>query len=522
MESVFNKINLLFFQTLRYATIMGRRTDILTSQNIKHITVNNPFMLLFQKQDWDEYLELTAQIYDVLENQGSDIEWSQVESLIENFYASKPPAYVIHKKGQFMSMAIAELGILKDSHDARGNRYIQATKDGKNLLKFCETLTINRKKFTGTGADTLLGALNNLLIDQNSFTKQQAIAHHKEKIKEYKNDIERIKKNGVQAAQHLTLGFSTEELLTQADKAASYILSAGEDIKLSIQNARKTLIQKYSSNNSHVGKSITFIADYYDTLRQTPEYMSFIKAKNILSHIQEISGKYPQKDIPQILYRLTEKNIIKHDELKNTCLLDFSKQFQNIVHSIEEKVQEQINLLRIQVHYAITGDSKRIRTELNQCLSTLTRDPQKSLKFLSDNPFRTTLGLKTVIGTIKPHDLVIESKEVTEKIKLNTLNQDEMTIIYELLKKADEVTIAKVIQLLKNKLSRHGSVVLSRYEWSYGILEYYVLSCIDYFTADIDSCELGLTDLCINTKTKNFIIQQANDKKFFFKKESTI
>ena len=132
-------------------------------------------MKLFEKRDWREYLELLARIYDLLEGASSRIPFDLVEGLLRNFYADHPLASVEQKISSFVIMAISDLEVLKDSHDSQGNRFIEATREGKSLLKLGEELILNRKKFTGLGAEGLMNSLNNILLSENVMTLAQGI-----------------------------------------------------------------------------------------------------------------------------------------------------------------------------------------------------------------------------------------------------------------------------------------------------------------------------------------------------------
>lgn len=495
---------------------MAQRAEIFTQQNIDGLFFNNPFILLFQKTDWMEYLELIARIYDLLENEGSRVECSRMEVLIENFYAGKPLPYVIQKKASFISMAITELAVLKDSHNSSGTRYIETTREGKTLLKICEGLIQNRKKFTGTGADTLMGALNNLLLTHKRMTLEDAVTHHREKIREYKKDIEKMQIDGVHCGELLTQGFSGEELITQAEEAASHILTAGEDIKLAIEQARKNLIRRYRNQDFSVGQAIEYIADFYEELRSSPEHRSYAKAKDILSYLEGIGERFKYKDIPRILHLIGEKGIIDKDSLKQCGLTDFPRHFQNIVRGIEEKVQEQINLLRVQVHYVLAGDSKRTQAELKELMAQFIDQHGHMAEFFTQYPYVVESNMDISIGALKPHSLEIDSELHLEKVSLNQITDDEMRILSELLRKAEEVTISRVIDRLKEHLSRLGEIILSKYSIKHGIVEYYVLSHVEYFSDSINSETMEQSDLKISTKGKEFILRGAENKRLFF------
>lgn len=500
---------------------MARRSEIFTPENIQLIAQNSPFLFLFQKQDWMEYLELIAQLYDLIEEEGAPVEFSRVKALIESFYAPKGAEFVAAKTIQFISMAIEELGVFRDSHDAQGLRYLEATREGKALLKLSEGFILNRKKFTGTGADTLLGTLNNLLLDQQSFSLEEALDHHRQKIKSYRADMEKMKEHGVQAGELLGPSFSAEELLVQAEEAATHLLSAGEDIKMAVEEARRSLIIQYRKKDFSVGQAVEYAADFYEKLRHSPEYASYAKAKDILSYLEGLGAHYAQKDVANIIERLQEKNILIPDRLRQSSLVDFSSQFQTIIQGIEAKVQEQVNLLRIQIHYVLSSDSKRVHENLKQLLALIHEQrlevgPQEVQACFAKNPHKVSVGFNLSLGPITYHDLQVEEEEVLEKPQLNSLDPHEMALMMELMRQAEERTIEKVLERLSKQLSRLGEIHLSRYPLEYGIIEYYVLCYVEAFSEQIASENLGLVDLCFYSGQREFILRKVQDKRFYF------
>lgn len=97
------------------------------------------------------------------------------------FFAERDLMSTEMKVSSFLSMMIGELQVFKDSHDQFGQRYIEATRAGQRLLQLMESLLSERSKFSGSGAEALLGALNDILVSRREMSESEAIDHHQAK-----------------------------------------------------------------------------------------------------------------------------------------------------------------------------------------------------------------------------------------------------------------------------------------------------------------------------------------------------
>ena len=159
---------------------MAKRTEIFTQEALDVFFIHHPSFLIFQKEDWKEYLLLFAHIYDFLEEDGVRVPFEILRTLVLKFYAPRKQINLEQKIFLFFQMAIGELEILKDSHDQFGQRFIETTRSGKQFLQLTETLLERRVRYTGTGAETLLGALNEIcsgLLCRDSLRRAKRGSH---------------------------------------------------------------------------------------------------------------------------------------------------------------------------------------------------------------------------------------------------------------------------------------------------------------------------------------------------------
>ena len=193
---------------------MSSRSQAITSIGLENLFLNHAYLLIFQKKDWVEYIILIAQIYDMLEEQQSVIPYESMRSLlIQHFSSAQKLENPEQKAMLFVSMMISELRVLKDRHNHLGQRFIETTREGKELLKLVENLLQQRVRYSGLTAETMLASLNNLIVKNKTMTESEALEHHREKIKQYQDDIKRIQKYGVNQAELLPSDYSKEELL---------------------------------------------------------------------------------------------------------------------------------------------------------------------------------------------------------------------------------------------------------------------------------------------------------------------
>lgn len=72
-------------------------------------------------------------------------------------------------------MTIGELKVFKDTHDSHGQRYIETTRSGRLLLQWLKSLLNQRTKYSGTGAETLLGSLNDILVSRKQLSQEETL-----------------------------------------------------------------------------------------------------------------------------------------------------------------------------------------------------------------------------------------------------------------------------------------------------------------------------------------------------------
>jgi uncharacterized protein YaaR (DUF327 family) len=499
---------------------LARRSEIFSAENVSQLIANNRFLMLFQKESWAEYLELLALIYEAIEEKGSRVEHSEISQIVDRFfhyfYRQKRLAVPDQKNAMVFSMFISELGVLRDSHDSSGVRYIEGTRDGKQLLHICERLIQNRTNYTGVGADALLGALNQLLTNARAMTRDEAIQKHRETIQRYKEDMKRIEEQGVQASELLNAGLSQEELFQQADEEASKILAAGEDVKIAIESARKELIKKYHDRQFSAGKAIEFIADFHEELRLRPEYQSFSRAKDLFSHIEGLGSMHRRRDVEEMFHELISTGMFERHVLNRSSISSFSRYFRHLIQNIEEKIREQIHLLRVQVHYVVTGDSRRTREDLAELQGLLFKAGPRSLNFFESCETAVPDGLELELGDVLPNSLEIPTEIDMTSFERNALGLSEQQAFAEFLKQAEEATVEQVLKKLQTAIDEQGQVLLSRYPISHGMIEYYVLSAISCFSEAIRSEEKGRTNLQWQTAERLVLLKNVVDYQYGF------
>ena len=113
---------------------MAKRTEIFSDESLGGLFLHHPYLLIFQKEDWKEYFVLFAQIYNLLEQENVRVPFEVVRTLVLKYYSQKKLANIEQKLTNFFHMAIGELEVLRDSHDQFGQRYIETTRSGKQLL----------------------------------------------------------------------------------------------------------------------------------------------------------------------------------------------------------------------------------------------------------------------------------------------------------------------------------------------------------------------------------------------------
>lgn len=456
-----------------------------------------------------EYLELLAQIYDHIEETGQQAPYTGVRVLALKFFKQRELLSVEQKTGQFLIMCIEELRVLKDFHDQSGQRMVEISRSGKQLLQLVEQLLSQRVKYSGTGAETLMATLNDALTTNPIFSKQEALEHHRSKIKAYKDDLKRIEEKGVHNAELLPVPHSIDALFAQAEGAAEDILVAVEDVKQAIENERKKLAHSYLNAKLSSGQSVNTVAEFYEQLHLSTTYQSYIQAKDLFSFLEGYGSRFPNKNIAKLLEQLEDNEKIPRNTIKRSQLNGFKKQFDLADTAIQEKTRAQLQLLQLQVRYSLATDVKGLQTSLKSILQAVFKNKDEMTLFFEKYGFLAdtrSMGLAAVELFGFEHQ-----EEINDVLSEEEFEEGEKRRLIEALLQAEETTLKQIVSRFKRKLeTANGFLRLSEYDFQYGLAEYYVLTEIELFNKDIVKAEVSSPiDLEINLKGKRIMISNA-------------
>lgn len=496
---------------------MSNRTNSFNVEALSNLYANHPYLIIFKKDDWMDYLMILASIYDLLEEERSKVPYETLRSLVVRYYGQSNLSSVEHKVHQFFLMMIGEMAVLRDSHDQLGQRYIETTKFGKELLIMVEKLLAQRVRYSGTGAETLLGALNNIMQGNDQLSDTDAIEHHKQKIISYQKDIQKIRKHGALAAELLPLPHSNEALFSQAEEAAIHIISSIEDVKLAIEKQRQILAESYFEMKLSPGQNINTITDFYERLYVTPEYVSYNQAKNLLSYLDGFSNRFPQKNVDHLLHQIQKRNLLSDEMIKHCHLNGFMSFFRSADQSIQEKIRTQISLLQQQVFYALSTDVQGLQVSLQNMFSSLMENRVQALGFFDEEPIAFTLDLEFDFGPINLFHFESPPDIATSAIQLNELDQDEKRRLFDSLLQAEETTIHHVLEHIRSTLKAKSSASLHGFPFRYGLGEFYVLSEISLFDQEIIAHEGSPVDVEVPTKHGAVVIRKTINYIYYFK-----
>lgn len=503
---------------------LSTRSEVFTHEALDGLYLHHPYLLLFQKEDWKEYLSILGQIYDFLEDENVRVPYEAIRTLLLKFYASKGLLHPEQKIFQFFQMAIGELQVLKDSHDQFGQRFLETTRAGKMLLQLVEGLLERRVKYSGTGAETLLGALNDIILSQRQLSVEDAVEHHQEKIRAFKKDIERIKTNGLAHAELLPIPHSNEALFTQAEEAAFHILSSIEDVKTAVERQRQDLAQSYFEGTRTAGQNLNAIADFYERLYASPEYQSYNQAKALLSFLEGYSARFGIKNVDHLLHRISARDLVPSDALKRSALRGFMQQFEAADHGIQEKVRAQIKLLQQQVHYAINTDVHGLQSSLHDFLSVMMSQRGRVIEFFDTNPLCLEVPVEFEVGSLGLSKFEIPPELSGSVLEDSPLDADEAKAFFLALLRSEETTLQSILERFLECLAKSdgGAVELTTYSFEFGLAEYYVLGEIDLFDARIVKEPKGIVDLSLRTKHGEFIVRGATNLRFSMRTENGV
>ncbi|MFN7905838.1 MAG: hypothetical protein ACK5P5_11715 [Pseudobdellovibrionaceae bacterium] len=461
---------------------ISKRSDVFIDSKLSALRTNHPYLLLFQKEDWKDYAVLLAKIYDVLEDETKRVPFDLLKSVALQHYATRLQNQSLDQKiSQFFLMMIAELDVLKDSHDESGQRYLETTRSGKQLLQMIETLIEQKTQFSGTSAEVLLGSLNNLLTVGTGITLENAISHHKNKISEYKKDLERIQTMGVEFAELLPMGHSAEALFRQAEEAAVILLVAIEDVKTAIDKKREDLAQSYLKKNKSAGSTIQAVTEFYSILYETKEYLSYIKAKDMLSFLPGYAARFAHKNVDKILFDALKKDLITKEILQKSNLKNFQSQFQLADQIIGQQIKSQIYLLQQQVFYAITSDLIGAHQQLRKIISQFHENPSQVFHFCEKQPLNANLSFESDSGDVTLFDFNRNIDGPPQSFSNSVLDENEEKSLFLSLLAAEEKTVQFILEQVSKYFLSHEVLSMSEYQFKQGLIEYYVLSEIALF-----------------------------------------
>lgn len=505
---------------MNYEINMNGRQKWIEPDNVSGLMLKHPHLRLFQKDDWEKYLCLIAQIYDYMEDQGHVHPYEGVKILVQQFYAQEDLSSLDHKVHQFLQLCTLELKVLREHHNNEGLRLLSLTREGRQLLQMCEELLSQRVKYSGTSAETLLGSLNEALISNEKMDEEAAKAHHKKKIKAYQEDLKRIDKNGVEAAKLLPIGHSFEALISQAESASQEILMSVEDVKSAIEEERKKLTEYYFKQSLSPGQSVRSIHSFYERLHQTSQYQSYDFAKNIFSELKLYGERFPSRDVDEILFKLVDKRLLDQKDLKKSPLRAFKSFFERADLEIQDKVREQIRILEMQIHYAIATDTHRAQKFLKQIMQTFHKEEEKALGYLS----QSLLKAKRPINLSRRYGLYeMSPPEYAESqaVELQTMNQSQELELMKALALSEEGRIKSIGQGLLKHIKDKGVLYLKEHKIKNGLAEFYLLNEIENYIPELlQEAQEEVFDLEIETSLRPIVLYGVQNQKYSLKRKN--
>lgn len=491
---------------------MAKRTEFLTQNALSGVIRHHPYLQILFKEDWQEYLLLLAEIYDYLEEHTGRVPMEAIRLIALRFYSQSGLINVDQKVQAFFSMAIGELRVLQDSHDQFAQRYIEATKSGKDLLHLFEQLISERNKFSGLGAEILIGVLNDILISRREMTELEAIEHHKERIQAYKDDIARIKKDGLMAAQLLPMAHSNEELFVQAENASSHVLRSMEEVKEAIEAQRKELASAYFSKQESAGHILGTTADFYDALYTSPAYLSYVQAKELLSYLEGFEARFAFRNVDHLLQKIERQGLLDKEVVNRSHLRFFMRHFERADVGIQEKIRSQIHILQQQVLYAISTDIEGLNSSLQDILASFHAKSTKVLDFCDANALRLIIRDDFEYGAVELSKFEVPVEVQSQELKEDSFDSVQERDLFLALLKAEEGTLKEILERLRAFFASHGQFSVRDYVFKDGLAEYYVLSEAEAFAKDIEKIQTEdteFTDLFIGSKYGEFVLKRS-------------
>jgi hypothetical protein len=301
------------------------------------------------------------------------------------------------------------------------------------------------------------------------------------------------------------------DLLDQANECCKEILESGQLVQNEIEKTRTELLNKNLNLGNNAGDSINFITEFYKTLQKTESYKNFQAAKDSFLNL---SLKSENNDIEQIVEHLLENNVISYNSLKASYLHNFNRKFQEQVNLIESKIQEQVRILKIQVHYAVSGDSQSVQENLKKLIHSFFTNKSEVANFLKENPLSINSGLTQQLGGVKINNFYYDEVINEGEIVRNSMNSGEDFAILESLRKNEEATLKKVLEKT-HAILKEKEFVLKEYIFEYGLVEFIIIANIEYFAKEIATEKLEKIDVVIQNKNKTCLISGVDNRKYY-------
>lgn len=456
---------------------MGHYVDLFSPEALDAIRAKSAAVKLFQAQDWQDYLRILAAIYDLLASAEGPVEFTRVEGIVDAILRQRGVAFIGQARAQMLKKLIEDWEVLKDYHDGAGRRrYAAPTPEGQRLLLLIAELIKNRKSYIGRGAESLLDALNELLLDVPSLSAKEAINRHKAEIKKLEEDILRIEQGGVSRSK-LLLASPRDELFARADEEAAAILASSETIKAAVQTARRDLADGCFNGTLSPGDAVGKVTEFHKALHEQQEYRSFQQAKDVLSMIEGLSPQFAYTDVDLLLRKLIDRGILGQSAATQSSLAHFQSQFLKITMDIGAQAEAEFKILKRQVSYAAMGNSRRIQQTLTTLVSEAAKKPEDTLAFFAKGaPGALEVdGLRWAGKNVALNDFRVKTAIEGEVIGDPSGDALDFSAVADQLKRADEATIKRAVSRILGELQKRGVFRLSTFDFALGLIEPYVL-----------------------------------------------
>jgi hypothetical protein len=491
---------------------MAKRQTIATRAGLERLRDGQPWLAVFQKHDWPRHVALLARIYDLLEESGERVPFARAEGVLDaelsGEAAASTSAAVSARKSAFVAMMIEELALLADAHDGAGQRYVEATEGGKALLALLEPLLLQRVHYTGAGAEVLMTALGELADLATPPTTDSVLARLHAERRAIDEDIARVEARGPGASRRLART-SAAERFAQADDAARQILGASEAIKRAVEETRAELARLALDTAAAAGDAIALVSDFHARLRESPVYASYQRARATFFAADETRAA--GRDVAGLIETAVAGGTIPVEALRRSALASFAHAFASLGAGVDRAVREEVRLLQLQVHYAVTGESTRVRDDLNALVRTALQDPEAALACFAAAPL-VSAGGRIVHGETELASLELPRPAPPALVTGAPLSGTELLGMLESLVAADEASVARVVAKLASTLEAGGGRLrLADYPFDLGLLEPYVLLDAPSYLPGATSRAVGRTDVTLRLAGGDVVLHDLPD-----------